>query len=273
MILSVFSLGLFMVMIIFQYTGNDLMRSNVNLLDAMTNKIELILRDMESYNYNFSSNPTLIVRTKEIVSSEAYSYGAQQSNLFINNIINTPVNTNPYLYSVYIYYYNYNNLLCSGSGLVNINDFYDREWIESLKTPGFDTIFFRRREIMPHSFDREPTRVLTLNKPLYSPGASRSDGIITLNLNADYVEDMIRSLEVYKDQLLLILDSRGHLILSNVQNIDLSDDELRILREESYTACLLPWEERSICCIKRHLLYMALFPCPWFPLIQVTGLP
>ncbi|GHT66556.1 hypothetical protein FACS1894110_10460 [Spirochaetia bacterium] len=235
MILSVLSLGSFMVIIIFQYTGNDLMRSNVNLLDALTNKIELILRDMESYNYNFSSNPTLIVRTKEIVSSEAYSYGAQQSNLFINNIINTPVNTNPYLYSVYIYYYNYNNLLCSGSGLVNINDFYDREWVEGLKNPGFDTVFFHPREIKPHSFDKEPTRVLTLNRPLYSPGASRSDGIITLNLDANYVENMIHTLEVYKDQLLLIIDSRGQLILSNVPIIGLNvGGEWTIPLEDSY---------------------------------------
>jgi two-component system sensor histidine kinase YesM len=216
MLLSVLCLGTLLTVIIFRYIENDLERSNANLLDSMKNRIDFILRDMEQYFYNFSSNPMLIVRTKEIISSHKYSYGTQQSVIFVNNAINMPVYTNPYLYSVYIYYYGYENLLCSGEGRVGIGGFFDREWVNNLNNPGNSDDWFKYRLITPNMFNKESVEVLTLNRPLYSPGVSRSDGIITLNLNANYITDMLRNLEVYKNQRLMIMNSGGTVLLSNM---------------------------------------------------------
>jgi two-component system sensor histidine kinase YesM len=225
MLLLVLCLGGLLTIIIFRYIENDLKRSNTNLLESMKNRIEFILRDMEQYFFNFSSNPMLIVRTKEIISSWQYSYGTQQSVLFVNNAINTPVYTNPYLYSVYIYYYGYDSLLCSGAGRVNIADFFDQEWVKDLNRHGNSYTWFKRRSIMPNSFEKESVEVLTLSRPLYSPGVSRSDGILTLNLNADYIVEMFHELEVYEKQRLVVMDSNGKVVLSNMPTQEMYGEE------------------------------------------------
>jgi two-component system sensor histidine kinase YesM len=231
MLLSVLCLGSLLTIIILRYIENDLERSNTNLLDSMKNRIDFILRDMEQYFYNFSSNPMLIVRTKEIISSRQYSYGTQQSVLFVNNAINMPVYTNPYLYSVYIYYYGYDNLLCSEEGRVNIKGFFDHEWVSSLNRTGNGYDWFKYRLITPNEFKKESVEVLTLSRPLYSPGVSRSDGIITLNLNAGYIAEMLRNLEVYDNQRLMIMDSGGAVLLSNMPVSETSDRERAALLE------------------------------------------
>jgi two-component system sensor histidine kinase YesM len=231
MLLSVLCLGTLLTVIIFRYVENDLERSNTNMLDSMKNRIDSILRDMEQYFYNFSSNPMLIVRTKEIISSHQYSYGTQQSVLFVNNAINMPVYTNPYLYSVYIYYYGYDNLLCSGEGRVRLDGFFDQDWVNTLNRSENIYDWFKYRLITPNIFSKELIEVLTLSRPLYSPGVSRSDGIITMNLNAHYIAEMIRNLEVYNNQRLMIMNSSGTILLSNMPVAEITDKERAVLLE------------------------------------------
>jgi two-component system sensor histidine kinase YesM len=213
MMLSVLGLGVLALIIIFRYMERELEISNANLLDSMKYKVELIMRDMDQYCYSFSSNPVIITRAKDIVSSPDYSYEAQQGGLFIKNAIDMPVYTNPYLHSAYVYYYPYDRFWCSGLGLVYLDNFYDQEWVNSLEEQKSRPMWFRRRDIMPNAFERRPAEALTLSRTLYSPGTAEKDIIITLNLDARYIDKMIEALLLYEGQILLAVDPRARVVL------------------------------------------------------------
>ncbi len=215
MLLSVLVLSVLSIALIFRYTENDLQRSNVNTLNSMQYNVELIMRDLDQYIYIFSSNPTIISRTKAILSSTHYTYAEHQSVLFINNAVDTPVNTNPYLHSAYVYYYGYSKLLCSDIGLTKLEGFYDTDWLEKLALPVKQQRLFERRQIKRYAFEKEPTVVLTLNRALRSPGTSGGDGLVTLNLDADYVTSLLRGMVRYEGQILLVADEMGRIVLSN----------------------------------------------------------
>jgi two-component system sensor histidine kinase YesM len=225
MLLSVLGLGVLTFIIIFRYMERELEISNANLLDSMKYKVELIMRDMDQYCYSFSSNPVIISRAKDILSSPDYSYEAQQGGLFIKNTIDMPVYTNPYLHSAYVYYYGYDRFWCSGLGVMNLDNFYDQEWADSLEEQKTGPMWFRRRSIMPNAFERRPVDVLTLSRTLYSPGAAEKDIIITLNLDARYIDEMVRALILYEGQILLAVDSLGAFVLGTANAEPLGPEE------------------------------------------------
>ena len=216
MLLSVLVLGVLSFAIIFRYIRNDLQSNNNNILHSMQYNIEQIMRDMDQYIYSFSSNPAIISRTKAVLSSENYTYAEQQSVLFINNTVDTPVNTNPYLHSAYVYYYGYNKLLCSDIGLTALEGFYDTDWVEKLQLSPWRQLLFERREIRRYEFEKRPVKILSLNRPLRSPGTAEGDGLVTLNLDANFVSSMLSKMTRYEGQMLLVFDNTGRIVLSNL---------------------------------------------------------
>lgn len=212
MLLAVLSLGIFAVNIITRYIEGDMQKSNVNLLDTASYNISLIMRDLDLYSHSFSTDPDIIAKTKELLNATEYDYDLVQSLTFIRNIIEMPVNTGEYLISVYMCYLGYDTLLCSDLGLVKKEEFYDREWLTGIEEGLPDeTVWFQTRDVKRYSFERA-RKVVTVNRKLSTPGAAKGDGIVCINLDAEYVENMLKSLLNYDQQSILIVDRHGEVI-------------------------------------------------------------
>lgn len=216
MLLAVLSLGIFAVVIITRYIEDDMQKSNVNLLDSASHNISLIMHDLDLYSHSFSTDPNIIAKTKELLNAEDYDYDMVQSVMFIKNIIDTPVNTREYLISVYMCYLGYDSLLCSDLGLVRKEDFYDSDWLRSIEEGLPDeNVWFQTRDVKRYSFEKEKKKIVAVNRKLSTPGAAKGDGIVCINLDAGYVEDMLNSLLHYDQQNILIVDRHGKIIFES----------------------------------------------------------
>jgi two-component system sensor histidine kinase YesM len=226
MLISVIALGVLSMAIIYQYMESDMIRTNMNLLNSSRYNIELIMRDLDLYSHNFSSDPNIISKTKELMSSDVYNYDMKQNILFIRNFIDTPVNTQPYLYSAYVYYYGYKKLLCTDAGLVDVADFYDTEWLDELQNAQPDLeIWFEPRKIKQYSYEKT-TDIISLNCKLHSPGSRKGEGLLTLNLRADYVSELLGESIHYSKQSILVIDSRSQVVFRSGADIGLPQPQL-----------------------------------------------
>ena len=85
------------------------------------------------------------------------------------NIINPPVNSKPYIQSLYIYYNNKNgSFFVSNLGIENLHSFIDKSWYKSFAASETDT-WIEARETRLFSFEKDTVSFITLYDRLYSP--------------------------------------------------------------------------------------------------------
>ncbi|MDQ1912527.1 histidine kinase [Paenibacillus sp. GD4] len=105
--------------------------------------------------------------------------------------------------------------------------FHDVEWIESFKQNQENTgIWTEPRYIQEYSF-QQPIPVTTFYKNLYSVLGTKPIGVIVLNIYSDYMEKLLRNIEVYPGQHILIVDELDRIILKsrsldNLSGLDLN---------------------------------------------------
>lgn len=245
MTIAVIVLGLFIFSLISRFLRTDINNNNENALSGAAYNLDLILRDVDLFHHSFSTSPTVIARTKEILRSDSFNYEMQQSVPFITNYINTPVNTQDYLYSAYVYYFGYEKMIASELGVVEKERFFDKDWQLYMEGyTGEDDIWAVTRSIRRYPFEKSSKEILSINCMLHTPGVSENDGVITLNLDKEYLEDMLSNLTNMPGQVLLVLGDDGQIYLSSAGGADsiaqavrefISDSKTRMTRRISQT--------------------------------------
>ena len=230
-LISISLVGIISIIIIYQYMHSDIKKNNVNLLSLVKINLEFMLTDLEQYTLNFSANPDIIARAKEILSSNIYTYEMSENIKFIQNSINTPVNAHKYLHSAYVYYKHYDKFFATDFGAVALDKFYDRDWVDSVKNEnGRGQIWIESREIRQFDFEKHPTKVISVYRNFFSPGARTSDGIITINFRQDYVNNMLSDLLIYNQQSILVANSEGTVLFSSSGDNTLEAGNLEDIR-------------------------------------------
>lgn len=215
MLLSVVVMGILSIAIIYSYLSEELQKNSMNTLSSVKFNIEQMMRDMDQFAYNFSSNPDMITQTKDVLSTATYNYGQKLSYQFILNFIDTPVDTNPYMHSVYVYYLGYDRLLCSDAGIIRLEQFFDQQWVKKLPENRDERTRIELREVARYGFENHPTNLVTVYRTMLSPGTSQPDGLLTMNLYEDYVSDLLLDQVSYEGQKILVLDAGGEAVFSS----------------------------------------------------------
>lgn len=218
-VFSILLVGIISIIIIFQYIHRDIQKSNINLLSSVKNNVEFMVSDLDQYTLNFSTDPNIIVKVKQALYSDVFTYEMFQNINIIQNFINTPVNARKYLHSVYIYYNHYNKLLATDFGVTPLNRFYDRDWVANIKKASEKgEVWIEPRDIRQYEFEKQPVKIVSFYKKFFTPGALTSDGVVTINLRQDYINNLLGNLADNKQQTILVADSRDSLLFFNSGN-------------------------------------------------------
>ena len=199
--------------------------NNSNLLKQAKENIEFILNDADSINLNLMAYPDMINEVGEILNKpimEGDDYIAIGST---RKIIDASAFSRPYVKSIYIFFdNNQKRLLTTSEGLVKIDDYYDKLWLESYNKMDTSREFWvEARAIRQYGFEKERTNVITLYRKLYYTSIKRV-GAIVLNFYTNYIEQMLNNLDMYPGQIIIIMDENGNEVFSYNKETNLGEN-------------------------------------------------
>ena len=123
-ILGTFSITLTQTMI-----REDIDANNIKILNQTKETLELIFNELDSLSINFDLNPSVIIKVKDQLEGRLKDHDAIKNLNDIMNLLNPPVNSKPYIQSLYIYYKNKNmSFYVSNLGIENLHTFVDKTW-------------------------------------------------------------------------------------------------------------------------------------------------
>ncbi|UUZ84126.1 hypothetical protein LJK88_10500 [Paenibacillus sp. P26] len=168
-------LGSLAIYISDRYIRLDEERSQESLLGQYNELIQVVAAEVDSLSLSFDKDPKIASRLGDLLSRTSYSYEDLEALFYLKNMIDVPANSKPYIHSVYIYSENaQGRFLSSREGLADLETFHDTSWYAAyLKLSDVNSIATEVREIQDYSFQQQPTRIVTLYKPL----TGRSKGL------------------------------------------------------------------------------------------------
>ncbi|MCR8630453.1 sensor histidine kinase [Paenibacillus radicis (ex Xue et al. 2023)] len=240
MIIPLLIIGSLSFLITQRYVNNEITRNSSNLFLQIDRSIQLIFYQLDSLFLSFS-NPSVIYSLKDVLRTQSITYEQNQMMNSLKMSINTPANSQPYIESIYVYIENQNGYFLTSSleGLVNLKDYYDKDWFESyMRNKNNKGIFAESRLITRSSFEK-PIPITTIYKPLISTTRSQPDGVIALNIYTQYIENQLKNIDTLPDQSLLIADELNTIIFKNYDLPYLQDLDLTKFNDHSGTALAL----------------------------------
>lgn len=229
-LLPLLILGSFSILITQRYIKDEVNKNNEILLKQASEKIDLIITELDTLSLNFSVNPNAIVPLKRIFNQPTLSYEDASMLSLIKSYIESSTHVKPYYHSISIYYKNDKNRLISsiGAGLTDLHNNYDVTWYDSyIKNESYSHVWSEVRYLQRDTFDRNE-EVLTIYKNLFTSGPEVSDGVIMLNIKTDYMEQLLNSAVNYPEQGLVVVNEKGipivaYNIPSSIQNGDIAN--------------------------------------------------
>jgi len=216
---SLMLLGSISIAITHKFVREEIDRKDTILLGQIMAAIEVMLNEMDSLNLNFGTNPEINFGLKRILRSDPYSLSNTEIDklAMIRNFIDAPANSRPYIHSIYVYMNNdYGRFLTTTEGLTSLDKFFDTQWYVRARTyQGESLMWTEVRNIRQYAFERESKRILSIYRRLFSSGVARTDGVIVLNINAEYIENLLRSLKIYQEQQILITNQENRLLFGS----------------------------------------------------------
>lgn len=234
-LLPLLILGSFSILITQRYIKEEVNKNNEILLKQASEKIDLIITELETLSLNFSVNPNTIVPLKRIFNDPTLSY--EDANIFtlIKSYIESSNHVKPYIHSIYIYYKNDQNRLISsiGMGLVDLQNIYEMPWYKSYtKNLANPNIWSEISYVQRDTFDRKE-KVLTIYKNLFTSGSDASDGVIMLNIKTDYMEQILNSAVNYPNQGLVVVNEKGIPIITyNIPSSIKNEDVAKLVKDK-----------------------------------------
>lgn len=228
-------LGTFTVTITKNFIMEDINKGNIKVLNQTKEAIELIFNDLDSLSLNFNLNSSNISRCKALLQNESLNTDGIDSLNNILNLLNPPVNSKPYIQSIYVYFDNpKGNFLISNEGFVNLNTYIDKAWYNSfVKSDDNINTWIETRDIKLYGFEKEDTNLITIYKKLYSPGVSKADGVIVMNIKRKYIDNIQKGLLSQPDQSALIVDENNKVVSGIIGSSDIKEADISAINKNS----------------------------------------
>lgn len=220
LLIPIVILGSFSISITQKFIRNDIDKSNIKILGQTKESVELIFNELDSLRINFELNSSIIIKVKDLLGANSGNYESLGTLDMVMNLINAPVNSKPYIQSIYIYYKNSKrNFFLSNQGIVNLNSYIDRSWYDSFvsNTDDLDT-WIETRVCKQYSFENDGIRLITLYKKLYSPGAVKADGVLVMNIKRDYIDNILNRLVSYPNHSIIISGDNNTIVSETGNN-------------------------------------------------------
>lgn len=212
-------LGSFSFYITQQYMKNDIHANNAKMLEQTRNDVETILNELDPLYYTLNLNARLISDLKLLLRREEMSGADVNAYNTLMNLVNPHANVKSYIYSIYVYYSNEGGrFIASNEGLTNGSLYFDDGWLQTLpRIPEETQVYFENRSVQRYSFERTKTDLLTIYRRFASPGASRAEGMIIMNLKRDMFTQILDKQLYFPAQSLYVRRLDGGLIAGSSQ--------------------------------------------------------
>lgn len=211
-------LGTFSIMISNDYVNDTIKKNNKNLLIQYEENIAAMLSEFDSFSLYFDKDPVTTKRLKGIMSSQSLNFDEYNTLRYAKSYIDLPVISKPSTHSINIYYdVGENRFLSSKDGLTNTSSSLDVEWFQKYYSMKNDARNFwsETRSIKNYEFEKSGIPVITLYKKLYTLGNQYSDGAVVMNIYKNHVDDLLKNLSNYDNQVIFIVNSDNEVLASN----------------------------------------------------------
>ena len=219
LLIPVIMLGSLSITLTRGFITDDINMNNKKMLRQAKESMELIYNEIDSLSLNFNMNAYISIRLKYILDNGLIDYSSMDVLNIFKNIVDAPINSKPYIQSIYVYIDNkQGNFLASGSGISNFSNAIDNTWYDSYQKNRYDSninTWVEIRHINLYSFINQPVNLVTVYKKTYTSGSDVADGVIVMNIKGDYIDNMLNGLMTYNDQMAFTLDNQNNIISSS----------------------------------------------------------
>lgn len=219
LLIPVIMLGSLSITLTRGFITDDINTNNKKMLRQAKESMELIYNEIDSLSLNFNMNAYISIRLKYILDNGLMDYSSLDVLNIFKNIVDAPINSKPYIQSIYVYIDNkQGNFLASGSGISNLSTTEDSTWYDSyMKNRDNNNIntWVEIRHINLYNFINRPVNLVTVYKKTYTSGSNIADGVIVMNIKGDYIDNMLSGLMTYNDQMAFTLDDDNNIISSS----------------------------------------------------------
>ncbi|MGG1513862.1 histidine kinase [Paenibacillus oryzisoli] len=210
LLVPLFLLGSFAILISQNYIKKEINNSNERMMEQAKNSVESIFQVSDPIYYTLNLNSRLISSLKLIVRSSNLQPVDTENFVTFMNLLNPAANIKPVVHSIYIYLNNDGGkFLASNEGLTSLETYYDTSWYNFLaRIPDDTNVFVESRTV--RRFENQDTPLVTVFRKFSSPGSSKPEGYIIMNLKTEGLANMLNGLLYYPHQSLFLLQQNGH---------------------------------------------------------------
>lgn len=216
-------LGIFSTVILAQQAVSSVLRSNNNMLMQAVQNVEMLFNTVDSVALAICQDTQTLERVGDVFENEETidretRIETENFRKFISNISNS----NPYIFSVYIYVKNsYGKFITSiENGITSLDEFYDRGWYESYRMHMEEETWTEARKVQRYEFE-EPLEIISRYRRVY-PRGMINRGVVVENVKKSEITKMLQSLSLLNGQEIKILDENGNEIFSYTQKPEIS---------------------------------------------------
>lgn len=236
-LIPVFILGSFAIFITDKYMKESITSNNLNVLQQLEQQTSLVLNEMHLLHLDYNWNPEIILSLQNMLDSEFLTF-RQRSNLqYGEGTLRRKEIATPYIDSIYVFYANKNNnVLTSNLGVTSLDSMYDDDWLDEFNSQSTkQDLWIKTRNLQKYSFV-EPEPVITVYQNIFKTNSKTAEGLIVLNINQSYFENLINELYHYYDQRIFVLDENNQLLYQNDSNQKFAPSELPLAKtDETYS--------------------------------------
>ena len=217
------------IIISLHYISEDKIRSNFSLLKQTMENVELILNELDPLSLSFGTDSDISLKLDSILNDKYLDYNKLDNLNIIKAFLSAPVNTRPYIYSIYVYYKNpMKRFITTNDTVVDQDTYYDVAWYQSFmeKDKSVD-IWTEYREVKQYKTMDKGTPIISIYKRLYS-----NTGVIVLNLNPKYIEKILSNLKTFNDQSIFILSESDEVIFKDINSIDVNQMNFKNMEQD-----------------------------------------
>ncbi|TJY43503.1 sensor histidine kinase [Cohnella pontilimi] len=217
-LIPVLLLGTLSSVIIQQYVKSNIQTESSNILNQTKSNVELILNELDSLNVYFMTNAVEFVRLKALLQKPKFELDDYAALATIKNYIDAPAMARPFIDSIYIYLDNDKKqfITSSSGGFERVDSYYDDGWYQSyLDHNEPNLIWTEMRSVKKSTFSVTDTQLITIYRKLSL--SSQEDGVIVLNIDPKYIENLFHPLSTLQNQQIFIISRDGQ-ILANSGN-------------------------------------------------------
>lgn len=247
MIPTVFLIICCLVYVVYSHSdsiGNKTKRS----VESMYEGVETLFRDAV-YPYNLVLvNPTFSLGMRKLLSRSEISYTEHTYVYNTLKLVQTTINTHPYISSTYFQIDGYEEFYSSKDGMMSLSTYADTDWYRTLQTMDVSAgKFTEYRQVRFNQFDTREYISVYDKMPT-------TNGSFVVNINYQDFFDKLKNLPD-KNELLCIINARGDTVISVPKDGKLTGEAMKELngKLEKYGNQPLVarwiWLEQNLYCI------------------------